>query len=75
MRYIALILICVTSCTNKPAYTYKATNTNTGVKYYCDSFTKHGDTLGYINTNNTFVPIRMNTDSVIIETLKDTDNF
>jgi hypothetical protein len=63
------------SCGNKHDYKYKLTNTKTGVKYYCDSLTTKNDTLGFQNTNQTFIPITRMEQLQIIQGLNDTENY
>lgn len=75
MRYIAIMLICLTSCVNQHDYKYNLINKKTGVKYYCDSLTTRNDTLGFGNTNHTFIPIATGYDKQLIQGLKDTDNY
>lgn len=75
MRYTLILFIFVISCGKKHVYKYELTNRKTGFKYYCDTLTNRNDTLGFQNSNNTFIPITNMGQLQNIQGFKNTNNI
>jgi len=70
---LSLLSLSLYSC-KQHKYKYKVVTTKG--TYLFDTCTVHHDTLGFQNTNGTFVPITTTFDSQIIDGLiNDTENF